>query len=164
MKEVKGNSEGFTGLSELIVFRYLLHHLGGSFEKKKISPQQFGFFTENFQVKCNYLISVDDKRYKPDILVFQSGDLVAFVSIKTYLPNGKRTVLDEIEVMRKFKIIYPKMKSLLIIFDSQPQKIRKNGVLEKLEETSKNKSWFSFLYLKNNSALFGKTIDQYLGF
>src|SRR5574341_84731 len=37
LKEFKGNSNGFTGLSEYLIFRSLYHLLGGSFNRKNIS-------------------------------------------------------------------------------------------------------------------------------
>jgi hypothetical protein len=37
MKEFKGNSNGFTGLSEYLVFRLLYHLLGGAFGREAVT-------------------------------------------------------------------------------------------------------------------------------
>ncbi len=160
-KKFKGNSEGFTGLSELIIFRYLFHQLGGSsFVRKSVSEQQFQFISENCRLGCNIPLVINDKKYKPDIVVFQSDKLIAVISVKVYFTNGFNTIADEMEKLEKFKASHPEMKALLITFASQPQK---GKVLAKLREVKKSKEWFNFMYLKENNELFGKTMGKYLG-
>jgi hypothetical protein len=43
LKQFKGNSSGFTGLSEYTIFRIFYHLLGGNFEPKQITNDSLRF-------------------------------------------------------------------------------------------------------------------------
>ena len=113
LKIFKGNSEGFTGLSELIIFRYLFHQLGSSaFIRDSVSDQQFHFISKNRRLGCNIPLVVNSKKYKPDIVVFQSDKLIAVISVKTYFTSGSNTVKGEIEKLEKVKASHPEIRAI----------------------------------------------------
>ena len=62
--------------------------------------------------------------------------------------------------MSSMRLPYPEMKALLVNFTSQP---KKGKALTKLKEIKNNKEWFSFVCLKENNELFGKTLEKNLG-
>ena len=98
IKDYRGNSSGFTGFSELILFRVIYHIIGGNFilETRKY-PESTGlkyFVSKNnkFSIGQNIGFSIGSKRKNyPDIVICDESDNIQnIIQIKVYLTNGKR--------------------------------------------------------------------------
>jgi hypothetical protein len=80
LKDFKGNSNGFTGLSEYLIFRSIFHLLGGSFSRKNAFGSNWISEFEstddnNICIGQSIPIRIDHKKIYPDITVHYTGRL-----------------------------------------------------------------------------------------
>ena len=163
LKEFKGNSNGFTGLSEYLVFRFLYHVLGGRFDRRRVpnSSDLWEFVSQfgDLRIGQSVRVQIDGKRYYPDIVVYCSDKLIAVIQVKICLTHGLREIKKELEVLEKLRERHPEMRALLIIF----MRLSKKGtILPALQGTKKSKKWFDFLILEQNEELFGRALQSSL--
>lgn len=160
LKFFQGNSNGFTGLSEYLIFRFIYNLLGGSFTVKSktrdlkefISPSQRICIGQNYPVNA-------DKRYYPDVVIFSDDELVAVIQIKLYITNGTKEINKEIEIFNKLKKYHPNLQGLFLCFNSLSQKSK---LLSKLNSESETNDWFNFLLLDKNEDLLYKILEREL--
>lgn len=166
MKFFKGNSNGFTGLSEYLIFRLLYHLLGGDFKAEPISESHWSLY--NFTSKSNRDLQlsqstcVDKKvtgrgRIYPDIGVWYGKKLIAVCQIKIYLTNGVKEVRDELDKLDCLKKAYSDLQALLLVFNEISGK---GKVVKLLKEEVTKKPWFRYCSLKGNSQLLNNVLKE----
>jgi hypothetical protein len=153
LKKFKGNSHGFTGLSEYLVFRFLYHLLGGGDLEK--APQGTGLWfvsksDRNLRIGQSTRVDIGDKKYFPDIAVLYKSKLVAVAQIKTYLVNGSGEIEKEMDKITALRKQYTEMQAVLIMFQGPAMTGRVYGRLDRLREDN---TWFDFLILKDNRSV-----------
>ncbi len=164
LKKFKGNSNGFTGLSEYLIFRFLYHWLGGEFERKDIPGSQdlsefISKHNNNLRIGQSVPVSLNGQRCNPDIVIYESGRLVAAVEIKIYFSGGVKQIARERERLEKLRKCYPEAQVLWIVL----WKLSTKGkILSALKEMKKGRQWFNFLNLEPNNEPFGSELQKYL--
>jgi hypothetical protein len=151
LKDFKGNSNGFTGLSEYLIFRSLYHLLGGSFKRKKASGSNWIYEFEstiNNRIRIGQSIPVYiyGKKLYPDITVYNGDILKSVAQIKLYLTHGSKEVYDEMEKLKSLRAQFCDMRSLLIIYDLS----KGSKIINELKLLYDKESWFYFTILKGN--------------
>ena len=150
LQDFKGNANGFTGLSELIIFRYLVECFGGEFKPKPIegSVTLKEFSNGTYTVGQSCRIIVNGKRKYPDIVIKKNDEVITVIQIKVYVTNGVEEAENEISDFELFKSKYSKMRGGVIVFTDygEDSKIRKA-----FEEFKKQNAWFKIIMLKNNN-------------
>ncbi len=161
LEEFKGNSNGFTGLSEYLIFRVLYHLLGGSFKPKKTSGSDWIYEFESnvnnsIRIGQSIPIYINGKKIYPDITVYNGGRLKSVAQIKLYLTRGSKEVYNEMEKVKLLRAKFSGMRALLIIFSlSETGKI-----INELKEFQNKESWFHFTILKRNGDLITKVLTH----
>jgi hypothetical protein len=143
-------SAGFSGFSELLVFRLVLNLLGGLkvFERKQLTTDLCEYVNDEITVQQNSsfeITSSNAKQYRisPDIAILRDGLLQSVISIKTYLlgPTALEEELVKIDLIHKE---YPQLKVLLLVFSSGTSK----NCDKILSEFSEDKDWFKTQFLR----------------
>jgi hypothetical protein len=118
LKELKGNSHGFTGLSEYLIFRSLFHLLGGRFEpsKHKWIREFKSTINHHIRIGQSFPIHIHGKKVYPDITVYHADRLHAVAQIKIYLTGGSKELFNEITKLKSLRDQFSDMQALLIIF------------------------------------------------
>ena len=153
LKELKGNANGFTGLSEYLIFRFLYHQLNDSFTPEKYTQEIKYFVGKHYKIGQSInMIPIGQPKCYPDISLIQkdTDKLLAVLQIKTFLTEGKAEIEKEMMNFSKLKEhCNPALIGVLIIY-AQPS----NGPLFKELENIKNaNNWFNYIILKNNNGL-----------
>jgi len=163
LKKFKGNSHGFTGLSELLIFRILYHGLGGLFTPTENTPQLLDFTcTSNNKLRIGQStrVNIDKNRRKhPDLVVYYCDKLIAVAQIKIYVTRGCPEVKREMATLEELKNIFPEMKALLLIYNRLP---KKGNLIHLLQEEASKKRWFRFLALEDNPDFFWESLSDCL--
>jgi hypothetical protein len=163
LKRFKGNSNGFTGLSEYLIFRTLYHLLGGSFEPKKAFGSNW---INEFECTVNNRILIgqsvpiyiNGKRLYPDMTVYDGDKLKSVTQIKLYLTRGSKEVYNEMDNFNSLRTKFSDMKALLIIFA-----LSKGGkIINELKEFQDKEPWFYFTILKDNKDLITEVLSNTL--
>jgi hypothetical protein len=153
LKKFKGNSNGFTGLSEYLIFRSLYNLLGGSFDCEQISGSnwinEFKTTIKNSIIRIGQScpIVIYGKKMYPDITVYNADRLHAIAQIKIYLTNGAKELFNEIEKLKALRSQFGDMQALLIIYNDLP-KISK--IINALKKVQDSELWFHFTILEDN--------------
>jgi len=163
--EFRGNSNGFTGYSELLLFRTIYHLLDADFKREKYHESGLYFFVskkKKIWIGQNIGIEVGASRRKyPDIVV---GDMTngiqGIIQVKIYFTYGRKGVQSEIELLKEFKTKYPNMKSIIILYYHPSPKRNKSVVLDALNEYKGTLSWFDYCILQNNSETIGSILSR----
>lgn len=122
MKELKGNSNGFTGLSEYLLFRSIYHLLGGSFKQVKITRDLYEFASktdENLRISQSTRVDraiTKGRRLYPDIGVTYARNLLAVCQVKIYLTQGSKEIQAELEKLDYLKSCYADLNASLLVF------------------------------------------------
>ncbi len=154
LKCFRGNSAGFTGLSEFLILRVLIHLLGGSFRREQISKDLSQFVSDTHEglvVGQSIPVTVRDRKYYPDILVQQSGELLGVCSIKIYPTKGRFTFDDEMAKVGYLMSQNPELRALLLVYDTFSQKTSR--VRQHFEQIAANDPRTTLLVLKGNDRL-----------
>ena len=164
LKDYMGNSNGFTGLSELIIFRVVYHLLGGNFKLEYYdNSNELKYFVSKdnkYWIGENVGFDVGEKRRRyPDIVVCDNNDnVLRYIEIKLYPTNGIKTIDKAIEKMKPFIDKYPEMKAMLIMY-----KLGENSKITVALKNYKNKyKWFDYCLLKDNSEKISKVLGAFL--
>jgi len=159
LKKYKGNSNGFHGLSEFLIFRYLFHKLGGEFGVNKISKDLCDFISKsekNLRIGQSIPVHSYNKRHYPGIVIFDSDKLKSVIQIKIYITGGINEINHEINSLENIKQKYPDMRALLVIFNN----ISYLGTpVPYLENMRLEKKWFNYVILEGNLSYFGEVLD-----
>ena len=154
----KGNSHGFHGLSEFLIFRYFFHTFGGNFTAKKISRDTYEFVSEtdsSLRIGQGIPVHSFHKRHHPDIVIFDAGGVRSVIQIKNQIAEGINELRQEVSTFETLWQKYPEMHSLLVIFhgDINPAEI---SYLEKIQ---KDTTWFTYVILEGNHRNFEEIAD-----
>jgi len=166
LKKYRGNSNGFTGLSEYLIFRFLYHQLGGVFEQEEIPHSTlFKFISqkdEKLKIGQSAPISIYGKQYFPDIVIWYGNQIHSIIQIKIYPTNGKKEINRELALLKKLRRKYPHMLGLLLIFNMLPN--TKRATIRPYLKTIKyeNSKWFNFLILQNNNSKLHHEFQRHL--
>ena len=157
LKVIRGNSSGFTGFSELLVFRFLLHLLNG-FEAKERTKDTMYFLNESFAIYQSVRPLETDKKISnmsPDILIMKANRPVAAVEIKLYLPGGRQTAIEAFTRLGRLQESNPRdFCGLLLIFTyKKPRRVNSKSIHAELISLQERNPWFNFLVLRNERAL-----------
>lgn len=173
LKPFKGNSNGFTGLSEYLILRLLLHQLGDW--KVRLRSEDTRYFEskyyENLCIAPEYpiVIGVNEKgrqkSCKPDIIVYESDmtsrknikRLTSVIEIKVFLTNGLTTAKNTVRKLRTIHGFHPEMRALLIVF----VKLSDEGkIWSYLKDIKSTDQWFDFCSLRENGELLWKVLQK----
>ncbi len=163
MKALKGNSNGFTGLSEYLVFRSVYHLLGGSFEQVKLTNDLYVFDSKRdkgLRISQSTRVDSRGRRLYPDIAVSHARNLLAVCQIKIYLTNGSKTIQAELEKLDYLKKCYADLNALLLVFGTVPAKGKIAAYLK--TETSK-RPWFRYYSLRGDGRVLVDVMKEGLG-
>lgn len=129
LKEIKGNSTQFTGFSEFLILRSLLHQLDAAGKRNKDEDKRCfkSKHPEGLFVETDLQIQVNGGSVRPDITIYdsKSKDIKGIIEVKIclqYKKNSKDTPATLQTAKRKLKKVYDKHKSakmLLLIFDEE---------------------------------------------
>jgi hypothetical protein len=160
LKEFRGNSNGFTGLSEFLIFRFLYNQLGGKFQRNKVAIKstlyEFISKTRKIRIGQSIPVTIQGKRYYPDVVVYHMKKLIAVIQIKLYLTGGHSEVNKTFGTLQQLRAEHPELKALLIIF----QLSKRGTIFPELQRISFNEKWFKFFVLEGNSVLFRKKLQD----
>ena len=166
LKDFRGTSVGFTGLSELLIFRFLYHQLGGCFKIHDVTDELTEFVSESHEdlrIGQNIPFEVGKRQVRPDISIYHSNNrpenLLSVIEIKIYLTGGTKEVDREMEILEELRTDSPKWQALLIIFEGLSTK---GKIFRELREQKNTKEWFDFLILKGSKELLAKKLHQSL--
>ncbi len=160
LKEFKGNSNGFTGLSEYLIFRLLYHLLGGSFSQRQITPDLWEFVNNNLRIGQSSRVTIGRKRYYPDIVIYNSNELIALIQIKVYFTNGLNELNREVKNLEEIKNSYNEMRALLVSFVGLSER---GKILPRLMGIKEAVEWFDFVTLQGNTTLFREVLQNWDG-
>ena len=148
LKKYKGNSHGFTGLSEYLVFRFVYNMLGDLKPQKATHSTGVVFEStadSKLHIGQSMRVEIGKKLFYPDLAVMYAGELISIAQIKCYLTKGNKEVDEESAKISSLRIKFPKMMAMLIMFQGPVNKER----LDRMEEDN-----ISYLILKGNPAKF----------
>lgn len=128
LKNWRSNSTNFTGFSELLLFRTLYHLIeqskGEEFNLVETGDSKdfVRFKSDNYEIGQSVPIKVNGKYKYPDISIKQKNaansaeyKLISVISIKISVVNDD-SIDNETKSFESFKLEYPEVKGLLIMF------------------------------------------------
>jgi len=161
LKRYRSTCADFTGLSELLIFRILLHYLneglGAKLNTKYINKEKvymegdlIPFIDEGKKLKIGQTLKIklENARYKkPDISLFSNEKLYGVVQIKTYKvsPAAFKNEFDGLEVIKR---IFPSMKALFVLYSGK--------IDDEYKKVMGKNQWCSIILERNKS----KFIDE----
>lgn len=152
LKNFRGNANGFTGLSEYLIFRFLYHQLGGSFRKESwMTSGVSQFVGKDCRIGQNVPLYLGDEKRRcvPDIVLYQEDSLIAAIQIKVYLTTGRKEVDKEMETFKELRKTNPEgFRAMLLIYDHSPSD--RGLVRQELCRQKNTNDWFDFLVLRGN--------------
>ena len=158
LKRWRSTSANFTGYSELLILRSLLHCIGDDFtaqprdtpkNKKNDNQIPWIFKSNNYEIAQNVSLRVNNRRKQPDIYVKnRNGKVEAIIQIKVVLTSGRRTVDKILDDFLAYHNYYQNVKCLLIIYDKWNYSTRSHEILT---EYKKDNSWFDFKLLEGKN-------------
>lgn len=152
LKTFKGNANGFTGLSEYLIFRYVYHLLGGSFTREPVpGSDNLSHFVSTrdpaLVIGQSTRVDVAGKRRHPDIVILHSGRLLAACSIKLSFAFGLKAAIQELRQLTELKEEHPEMRALLVIFGQS----ERGKIWPELGRMTADNEWFAFLVMHGNA-------------
>lgn len=149
LKNYKGNSSGFTGLSEYLIFRFFYHMLDVSFSPIQITPDLYEFKSSDgkYRIGQSIPIKIGNRKLYPDIVVYKNNALFLVAEIKLYLTSGIKDLKKDIQKLTEINNKYPGTKGIFISYNIIPL----NGKIYKLllDETD-SKEWLDYIILAEN--------------
>lgn len=153
LKEETGSADGFTGLSEIIVFiilKELIEKEYGELKRREYSNDTNYFYNPKFAIGRGLTINIGKgKRRKPDIVIWRDpGENLrkipdGAIEVKIYASEGIRTVRDTIDRLKALKNASRSnsFKGMIIFYTSPPEEGKK--LLKRL----KKDGWLDYLIL-----------------
>ncbi|MDD1673268.1 MAG: hypothetical protein LUP99_02530 [Methanomicrobiales archaeon] len=154
----KGNSHGFHGLSEFLIFRYIFHTFGGNFTAKKISRDTYEFLSEtdsSLRIGQGIPIHSFHKRHHPDIVISDASGVRSVIQIKNQIAEGINELRQEVSTFETLRQKYPEMHSMLVIFHGNINPAE----ISYLEKIQKDTTWFTYAILEGNQRNFEEIVD-----
>ena len=163
LKEFKGNSTGFTGLSEYLIFRFFYHLLDGSFRSVKVTQAGLREFVSDkgWRISQGTPVEVNGERHYPDIVVYRDEELKAIAQVKVYVTGGLKEIRREIATLKKLKNTHAALRALIIVFNKLPHKGKCTSELK--NERDQNSGWLDFLVLQGNNEVLSSKLEAFLG-
>lgn len=161
LKEFKGNSSGFTGLSEYLIFRYIYNYLGGSFETVQLTKDLFEFKSTDviYHIGQSIPVMTEMSKYYPDIVVYKQDQLILAAEIKLYLAGGIKSLEVDLKKLKEIHKQYPNAKCVFISYNIIPEK---GKIYKKLLEEVNSNDWLDFIILARNNELFKEKLQKYI--
>ncbi len=165
LKQYRGNANGFTGLSEFLIFRMLYHllreRLDFSFEPERLTPDLFVFSTKDrhFFLGQSTPVSMGNKKVYPDVSLSKGKEMFRIISIKLYLTTGLGEIEKEYEVFRLLKDHFPNLKCLLLIFGLVP---KSGKIRRRMEDLKQDRAGFDYRILDENEASLAHEMTSWL--
>jgi len=159
LKEYRGTSSGFTGFSEFLVLRFLLHTLGG-FKSAEVTKDTKCFIRGNLRIGQS-LLPQSGVNIRPDILIEEKQKAIVAMEIKIYLSNGIQTANEALKRLKRLYNINPNnfRALLLIFFCPKPKRPLRGNILDQLQALEKkNSPWFCVKVLGNSHDHFEKIL------
>ena len=157
LKRWRSTSANFTGYSELLILRSLLHCIGDDFKEQPRDPFRnvkddnqipWIFRSSRYEIAQNVSLRINDKRKQPDIYVKnQNGYVIAIIQIKVVLTSGRRTIENIFDDFEAYHNHFPNVKCLLIIYDKWNYSTRSKDMLIDFKQ---HNSWFDFRLLEGD--------------
>lgn len=157
LKQWRSTSANFTGYSELLILRSLIHCISETFtshyrdpKKGKKSDNQIPviFRSPSYEIAQNVSLRVNSRRKQPDIYVRDhDGNVLAIIQIKVVLTSGKKTVTNILNDFELYKAAFPNVKCLLIIYDKWNYS---KGTILVFADYKKINSWFDSKLLEDD--------------
>lgn len=157
LKRYRGTSTGFDGLTELIIFRFLIHQLGGNFKEIRINDLTSQFSRGNLLLRQG--LPIDEKRppKKPDISLFKENKLAAVIEIKSHIKD-ERTYDVAVDILGKIREDHD-VRALLISFS--PDNITKR-CCKKMHDQRASNPWFDWVVLEKDERLLCEVLEKSL--
>lgn len=115
----KGNANGFPGLSEYLIFRYIYNMLGGEFNTIENTDIIYEFQSKkdsNYYIGQNIRVDLSKgKRCYPDIVISTENNILSTIQIKLYLTNGLKEIEKEMLTFKELRKKNRQMKALSYI-------------------------------------------------
>jgi len=136
LKKWRSNSSGFTGYSEFLLFRCLLHSIKEPFtalETGNINSYPIIFKSTKYEISQGTRQEFNGVRNYPDISVKYNNKLISIAQIKISMAGGLKQLESEITKFSNMKQANPDLKGLFIsyskgAFGSKKQlELRKSG-------------------------------------
>lgn len=171
LKRWRGNAHDFSGLSELLVFRFVLHQLGSGFKPFPENPTERQLDTALFHFKTDAKAKVSVANsprlvelggIQPDIVFFTDGNIHSVIQIKVYITDGLNEVKREFETLERIQVLYPGSRALFLVYSRLGSGVRAT-VRPALEDLSTKHDWFGYLELAENDELLARELDKALG-
>lgn len=145
LKKYRGNSSNFTGYSEYIIFRSILHSIGGGFEPIK---QQGASTYEFFNKDKNLIISggIKDSKLRPDVVIRKGDKILHVTEIKLYPTSGSKTIKETFNKLHGIHNEHKSITGMIIVFSDKGKELLHNYEI-------KNR-WFNYISLRNNENIF----------
>lgn len=163
-REGKGSSSGFTGLSELLVLRFLIHLLGNDFDSKQIADGEvYKFVSKNNGTVLTHNAKVKKSKVRPDIVIYENekgyedGNPFAVIEIKTYLTDSFETFYKAIGKIERIRSESKNLKAAIINYDKLSEK---GNVNQKIQDSVKQRNWLGYITLEENK----KPLKEVLSF
>lgn len=119
LKRWRSSSAGFTGFSEFLIFRSLLHSIGEEFvecETGNIESKPIKFKSKNYELGQNVRIFFNGKNKFPDVYIMKNGELSSIIQIKIVMGAGKAQINGEVASFKQMKTAYPDLQGLFISY------------------------------------------------
>lgn len=161
LKKFKGNSSGFTGLSEYLIFRFFYHIFGGSFKPIQITPDLYEFKSPNgkYRIGQSIPIKIGNRKFYPDIVIYKNNALFLVAEIKLYLTSGIKDLKNDIEKLSEINNEYPGTKGIFISYNIIPLK---GKIYKMLLDENESKDWFDYLILAENHNPLKTSLEKFL--
>ncbi len=158
LKKKTGCANGFTGLSEVIVFtilKDLIEREHGEFnsDPEKYTNETYYLYNQKFAIGRGLSVYAGKgKRRTPDIVIWKnpSGDLKkktpdCAIEIKIYATGGVKTVKEAINRLRELRKALKTFKGMIIFYHPPPREGK-----ELLERIKNEEGWLDYVILKDN--------------
>jgi len=157
LKRYRGTSTGFDGLTEFIIFRFLIHQLGGNFEEIPKTRLTTEFARGNLKLRQGLPIGEKRPTHKPDITLFKENKLAAVIEIKAHIKDA--VTYDK--AMDIFTEIHKDhdIRALLITFDHAniTEKTR-----QKIHEHKASNPWLDCVVLDEDERFLYEILEKSL--
>ncbi len=158
LKHYRGTSTGFDGLTEFIIFRFLIHQLGGNFEEIPKTRLTSEFSRGNLLLRQGRPIDKKRLDHSPDITLFKNENLVAVIEIKAHIKD-ERTYNEAMEIITEIKNVKNDIRALLIIFS--PANIT-SKCWQKMHDQRASYPWFDWVVLEEDEGLLYEIVEKSL--
>ncbi|BAI81691.1 hypothetical protein DEFDS_P067 (plasmid) [Deferribacter desulfuricans SSM1] len=167
LKNFKGNSSGFTGLSEFLIVRFIIHYITKKYNQnfkllpitKDIKYWQSQNFKINVQqtIKLPKPVKVGNKKQnkiQPDIIIKKENKIISYIEIKIYLKDFK--ILEDL--IKKYEVLLENNKNnyklLFILFNGN------DNIMEKLDKYKLQNTWFNYIVLNKSNKKFIDAVNK----